>query len=61
VNIILVVVGVIVIGWVFIQDNGAGKLNDLSGIGWWAIKSLIVFVFLAVVGLVFNQLLKNRK
>jgi len=32
----VVIIGIM--GWIFIQDNEAGKLEDLSGIGWLVVK-----------------------
>lgn len=61
VNLFLFLVFVIVVGFVFIQDNGAGKLNDIKGLEWWGIKSLIILFSMILVALIFNFLLKRQK
>lgn len=38
----------IIAGWIFIQDNGAGLLKDWSSIGWTIQKILITLIFLFI-------------
>lgn len=44
------VIVIIVIGWIIIQDNGAGKLTDWKAI-WWTLQKC--FVFLGLYGFIF--------
>jgi hypothetical protein len=61
VNLFFICIFLIVIGWIFIQDNGAGKLNNIEGLEWWAIKSSIVFCVILLVAIAFNLIIKNIK
>ena len=46
---LLLIIGFIAIGWIFIQDNGAGKLTDWKGVIWTLQKSGILILLVIVV------------
>lgn len=37
-----VLVWVVVIGWMFLQDNGAGRLSGWEGVQWFLVKASLV-------------------
>ena len=54
--ILLPVIWLLVIGWIFVQDNAAGKLQDLQGMGWFAVKAGVIGLFALIVAFVLNQI-----
>ena len=61
VNVILIIVTFVVLGWIFIQDNSAGMLNNLDGFVWLAKKWGMFVLLMTVFGAVINWFLKNDK
>jgi len=45
--------------WIFVQDNGAGRLENIQGVLWWLAKSGIAFLVCAVF-LLLGALVKRR-
>jgi hypothetical protein len=52
------VLAIIVIGYIFIQDNGAGKLTNWEGI-WWAVQKSGILAGIICVLLIFQYLYKK--
>jgi hypothetical protein len=61
VKLFLISASVILMGWTFIQDNGAGKLNDFDGYKWLSLKIIIIVGFMWLVWFVFDKALKEKK
>lgn len=54
--VLLPVIWLLVVGWIFVQDNGASKLQDLQGMGWFAVKSGVVGLLALIVAGVLHQI-----
>ena len=47
--VLLPVIWLFVVGWVFVQDNGAGALQGVQGMGWFAAKAGVVGILALIV------------
>jgi hypothetical protein len=54
--VLLPVIWLLVVGWIFVQDNGAGALQNLQGMGWFAAKSGVVGVLALIAAGVLHQI-----